>query len=308
MPPIRWLEIFRHFLPHYVEAFHLLTLRNPRLAINSSAGGESILAPALHFLNYPLHMRPAEIRALDSYTLSGWYYKPKGAWITAEVITATGAVVDSRLERRGSPDIQQGSRDPDASNQRFLFFTRCSDDCVLQLRTPENETIQKTLAELRKAPIGFPFGEGHVHIDSTDFQPDPKYTRSPFHRLCAQIRDAVGVYYSWAFLPVLMIGFVIFFFSALAYGKRAIWNVCFIMAFACWGMMLSLATLLVLISSTSWFALFPYYLAPAYFMMVAAAVLSIAAWLQLALDRPGEGRFSRGAGMKSLPNSSLRTL
>jgi hypothetical protein len=184
-------------------------------------------------------------------------------------------------ERRGSPDIQQGSKDHDASNQRFLLFTRCSDDCVLQLQTPEGETIQKTLGELRKAPIGFDFGTGHVHVDSTDFQPDPEYTPSKFDRLCGHIRNAVMISYSWVFLPILAIGFIAFLVSALVYWKRAVWNICFVMALVCWGLAYMRTTLLLLIDSSSFPAFNPFYLAPAYFMLVSGAVLSIAALLQL---------------------------
>jgi hypothetical protein len=281
MPPINWTEVVRRMLPRYIDAFQLLILRDPPRFIYMSAGTEDILAPAVRFLNYPLYTRPAEIPVRDIYTLSGWYYKPKGAWITAEVRTPKGAVMDAHFDRRGSPDIQQGSKDPDASDQRFSLFTRCNDDCVLQLRTPEGETLQKTLAELRKAPIDFDFGKGHFHIDSSDFQPDPEYTPSPFDRLCDNIRNAVMIAYNWVFLPILTIGLIAFLVSTLVFWKRTIWNVCFVMALVCWGLAFERTTLLLLIDSSSFPALFANYLAPAYFMLVSGAVLSIAALLQL---------------------------
>jgi hypothetical protein len=152
---------------------------------------------------------------------------------------------------------------------------------VLQLQTPEGETIQKTLRELRKVPIGFDFGMGHVHVESTDFQPDPEYTPSQFDRLCGGIRAASMVLYNWVFWPILAIGIVVFIISALAYWKHAIWNVCFMMALVCWGLAYVRTTLLLLIDSSTFSALHPFYLAPAYFMLVSGAVLSIAAFVQL---------------------------
>jgi hypothetical protein len=281
MPHTNWPDVIRRMLPRYTDAFQLLILRDQPLFLNMSAGTEDILAPAVRFLNYPLYTRPAEIPMRDIYTLSGWYYKPKGEWITAEVRTPKGTVMDAHFDRRGSPDIQQGSKDPDASDQRFSLFTRCNDDCVLQLRTPEGDTLQKTLAELRKAPIDFDLGKGHLHIDNSDFQPDPEYTPSPFDRLCGNIRKAVMIAYNWVFWPILTIGLIAFLVSALVFWKRTIWNVCFVMALVCWGLAFERTTLLLLIDSSSFPALFVSYLAPAYFMLVSGAVLSISALLQL---------------------------
>jgi hypothetical protein len=286
MPPIRWPDIIRRMLPRYVDAFHLLILRNPPMHLNISHGSENALARALRFLNYPLHMSSAEIPTIDSYTLSGWYYAPKGAWITAEIRTPTGAVVSSRLERLGSPDIAQHFKDPDASNQRFSLFTRCSDACALILRTPEGVTIQKIFAELRKTPIVFNLDNGQFYIDKTDFQPDPEYTPTLFDRLCGDIRKAVMVSYSWIFLPILAIGLIAFLASILVFWRKAMWNVCFVMALVCWGLAFERTTLLILIASSSFPALLHSYLAPAYFMLVSGAVLSIAALLQL--FQPGQ--------------------
>lgn len=281
MPPISWPDVIRRLLPRYIDAVHLLILSNPPLQFNMSAGTENSLAHVLRFLNYPLHTKPSESSTSDIYTLAGWYYKAKDAWIIAEVRTATGAVVDSKFERRGSPDIQRAFKDPDASGQRFLLSTRCSDDCVLRLRTRDGETIEKSFAELRKTPIGFDLGDGHVFIDVADFQPDPKYTPSRFDGLCAQIRKAVMVSYSWFFQPILAAGLIAFFYSALVFWKTAIWNVCFVMALVCWGLVYERTTLLLLIDATSFPAVQAFYLAPAYYLLVSGAVLSMAAWYQL---------------------------
>jgi hypothetical protein len=281
MPPIRWPDIIRRMLPRYVDAFHLLILRNPPLHLNMSNGSEIALARDLRFLNYPLHTRSAEIPTIDRYTLEGWYYASKGAWIAAEVRTPTGTVVSSRFERLGSPDIAQYFKDPDASNQRFSLFTRCSDACVLILQTPKGVTIEKTFAELQKTPIVFNFDNGQFYTDRTDREPDPEYALSLFDRLCGQIRNVVAMSYSLIFLPILAIGLVAFLVSALVFWKRAIWNVCFIMSFVCWALVFERTTLLILIDSSSFPALKDFYFAPAYFMLISGAVLSITALLQL---------------------------
>ena len=281
MPPVSWPDVIRRLLPRYVDAFHLLILSNPPLQLNMSVGTEAHLAPVLRFLNYPLHTSSAESLAYNIYTLAGWYYEAKDAWIMAEARTPTGTVARSQLDRRGSPDIQQAFQDPAAGNQRFVLSVYCNDDCVLQLQTPEGEAIQKTLAELRKTPIDFYLGKGHVHIESTDYQPNPEYTPSRVDRLCGHIRNAVMISYSWVFQPILAIGFIAFLVSAFVFWRRAIWNVCFVMALVCWGLAYERTTILLLIDSTSFRALQAAYLGPAYFLLISGAVLSIAAWFQL---------------------------
>ena len=52
------------------------------------------------------------------------------------------------------------------------------------------------------------------------------------------------------------------------------------MALVCWGLVFSRTALLLLIDVTSFPALNGGYLAPAYYLLVAAAVLSITAWAQ----------------------------
>jgi hypothetical protein len=282
MPPINRPDVIRRLLLRSVDAFHLLVMSNPPLQLNMSGGTESNMATALRFLNYPLHTRSAESSALHNYTLLGWYYKAKDARITAEIRTPTGTLIDSQFEWLRSPDIQQGFQDLEAGNQRFMLSVYCNDDCVLQFQTPEGETIRSTFAELRKPPIDFHLGKGRVHIDITNFQPIPEYTPSRFDRLCGYIRNDVLTSYNWVFRPILAIGLIAFLVSALIFWKRAIWNICFVMALVCWELACGLTTLILLIDSTSFPALRPSYLAPTYFMLVSGAVLSIAAWFQLA--------------------------
>ena len=281
MPPISWPDVIRRLLPRYVDAFQLLILSKPSLELNMSVGTEAQLAPVLRFLNYPLHTSSAESLPSNIYTFSGWYYKAKDAWITAEARTPTGTVRGYQLERRGSPDVQQVFQDPAAGNQRFVLSVYCNDDCLLQLRTPDGEAIQSALAELRKTPIDLYLGKGRVHIESTDYQPNPEYTPSRFDGLCGHIRRTVMISYSWVFQLILAIGFIAFLVSAFVYWKRAIWNVCFVMTLVCWGLAYERTTLLLLIDSTSFPALHPNYLAPTYFLLISGAVLSIAAWFQL---------------------------
>jgi hypothetical protein len=284
MPPIDWSDVVRRMLSRYVDAFHLLVLVNPPLNLNVSAGSASALAPALRFLNDPLYTRSAEKPGIDTYTISGWYNNRKADWITADVKTSSGKAVGFQFDRLASPDVQLNSKEPGARNQHFLLSTRCNDGCVAHFRAPEGDIIQLTLRDFRTAPFEIWLGKGKFHVERTSYQPDPDYARSRLDEFCRQIRDLVMTYYSWLFLPILTIGVISFLVSGLRYWRKAVWNVCFLMALVGWGLAFERTTLLLLIDSSSFPALNPFYLSPAYFMLVSGAVFSIAALLQLASD------------------------
>jgi hypothetical protein len=280
MPPISWPDIWQLLPPRSAYAFNLLLLRNPPLQPNPSSGGGELLEPALRFLNYPLYARSSDVSSGDTYALSGWYLKSGRDWISVEVTSPTKAPVSVQFVRHPSPDIQTGLKDPLASDQRFTFQTRCSDDCTLVLRDPTGEVVQKKLAEFRKAPVDVDLGKGHLHVDSALVLSDAQYAATALDRICAWLRIAILSFYSWLFLPILALSLVAFVASAITFRGRAAFNVCFVVALACWGLVLSRTTLLLLIDITSFPTLFGFYLAPAYYLLVGAAVLSIAAWAQ----------------------------
>ena len=284
MPPISWPDVWKRLLPRSIDAFNLLLLRNPAPQLDPSSGGEELLQPALRFLNYPLHTRSLDVPSEDTYVLSGWYHKSGSDWISAEMMSPKGATVSFHFDRRASPDIQKGL-DPLASDQRFVFQARCSDDCTLVLRAPTGEVVEKRLGDYRKAPMDIDLGKGRVHVDSTIVVSDPQYAATELDRICAWLRSAILAYYGGLFLPILALGLVALIASAFTLQGRAAFNVCFVMALACWGLVLSRTALLVLIDITSFRALWSGYLAPAYYLLVAAAVLSIAAWTQRGSDR-----------------------
>jgi hypothetical protein len=284
MPPITWPDVWKRLLPRSIDAFNLLLLRNPAPQLDPSIGGEELLQSALRFLNYPLRTRSLDVPSEDTYMLSGGYLNSGSDWISAEMVSPKGATVSFHFDRRASPDIQKGL-DPLASDQRFMLQTRCSDDCTLVLRAPTGEVVEKRLGDYRKAPIDIDLGTGRVHVDSAIVVSDPQYAATKLDRICAWLRIAILAYYCDLFLPILALGLVALIASAFTLRGQAAFNVCFVMAVACWGLVLSRTALLLLIDITSFRALFSLYLAPAYYLLVAAAVLSIAVWTQLGSNR-----------------------
>ena len=282
MNPVDWRDVLE-LLPKYsVVAFNTLLFMNPPLHINGSGSNEASLGPRLRFLNYPMHTRSTEA-ALTSYSLSGWYHRSGRDWVSVAVQDAQGATVASRLDRRASPDLPPGLKDPDAAFQRFVLTTTCRDECVIRFENPEGGKVQKSLGDFRNGAIGFPVGDGHVHVDVTTFQEDPAYTVYRSDRLAERIRLAVLRYYQYFFLPILALAAIAFVIATTLFWRTAIWNACYALALVSLGYTAARMGLLVIMGSTMSTSLHvnPYYGAPAFFHLVCAAIFSIAAALQL---------------------------
>ena len=282
MPPVRWPDVLRRMLPLYTVAFHdLLTVPNNRSIYDQYSVPSSDIAQAraLRFLNYPLYSPPKASSIL--LALGGWYYcKTKDDWITVEIRTPTGEAASFNFERQSSPDVAEYFGDSKASTQRFSLNTqdpRCNVGCKLILRNYEGTMVEMDFAELH--PMGLKLDKGQVQIERVDFTPNPEYALSRFDFFCHQLRSTIITYYNLVFLPVFAVGLIAFLVATILYCKRAMLNVCFVLAVVSVVLLLIYISLIVLIDTTS-FPAFGY-LTPCYFLMVSAAVLFIAALLQL---------------------------
>jgi hypothetical protein len=281
MPAVSWEQIWERLPTYFGPALNLLLFRDPPLHVAGSAGDEDTLAPLLRFLNYPLHEKSPNSSA-GTYKLSGWYYKQGNDWFSPTVKQADGSFAMLGFGRVGSPDIQSITKDPAASHQRFTLQIRCNDDCMLQFEAQDGSKVEKKLAEFRQ-PLGFMIGSAQLHIDGTSVQPNPQYPEFRTEKLARSIREFVLKNYQFVFIPLLALGVIGFLTASLFHWKRALWNVCYILALVSFGFVCSRIGLLVVmgVTSNSPVILTPFYAAPVYYHLVSAVVFSIAAALQL---------------------------
>jgi len=283
MAPWTWAQLADLMPQRYLDALDLLLFQNPPLQFNPSSGTEDDLEAGLRFLNYPRHTGSSQIPPrLAKYTLNGWYYSAGSDWFTISVRAANGSLADVHVDRNPSPDIAEGAKDPEASDQRFRIRVPCSDDCVLQVRTLEGEEFETTLGALGTGLIAFKLGKAHFQIESTTARaPYDPLLPTAADRFTERIRVAIVSHYEFVFIPTLILGVIAFLAATVFHWRKATWNVCYMFALAFWLLVFSRATLLILIAVTSFPALGHAYFAPAYFMAIAGAVFSLAAWLQL---------------------------
>jgi hypothetical protein len=264
------------------RAAQMLPLINPPLHIMASHGTEAYDAPALRFLNYPVFTKSPEwVTSPTKYRLSAWYYRVGRDWIAASVKNADGTLAQMQMSRIPSPDLQIAFKDPDASQQRFVLETTCVDQCVLVVETPEGQKVEKTLGQVRAGATDIALGGGAIHVDTTEVASDP-FSPTKIEKFSNRLRVAILSHYFLLSIPTLIAGLLGFFIATVLYWRVAMLDVCYVMAAASWLLVFVRTSLLILIDVTSFPALDPLYLSPAYFLLMSGAVLSCAALFNLA--------------------------
>ena len=291
MPPMSPQQLAESLWHHSAEALNLLFLLDHSFDPGASDGSKESLASALRFLHYPMHTRPAGLsREPLPYVISGWYYFSGAEWISIAVTRADGSAAETRLDRKDSPDIANHFNDSLALRQRYVLSVDCDDECVLELRNPDGDTVSKTFAELQDGQTHFAVGTGMFHIDQLLSFANMSYDLTRADMAAQRIRVAIFQAYKYLLVPVLLLGALAFIIATIVYPSSAFGNICYLMALVSWLLVLSRVGLLLLIAATALPALSVHYMAPAYFMLVSGAVYSGAALLQLQREGPRRAR------------------
>lgn len=283
IPHVRWSQL-ANVPASFAHAIDLLLMLHPPLYINDSIGTEERLALQLRFLNYPLHTPSPDAGAMSLVSLLGWYYQAGNEWVNPQVKTAKGDLAEFRFTRMESPDIAGHFNNTEASRQRFALSMRCGGDCVLQLTGSDGAKIESKLSELR-AGSQLDFGQGHFHVDTADVQIDPAYVQRLSEKFANRLRTMIVLAYNVLFLPVLILGIAAFVAASVMYWRLIAFNACYVLALATWTALICRVTLMVLVDVTWFPAFYGPYLTTAYYMLVCAPVLSIAA-LRLIVRQP----------------------
>jgi hypothetical protein len=282
MPPISLQQLAAGLRQNCLRAIDLLFALDLSGDPSESSGSADAMNSSLRFLNYPLHTESVDaIAATARYKIGGWYYRSGNEWVEISVTRADGSAANAQIERKRSPDIANHFHDDLASLQRYAINVECNGHCVLRAQAPDGSHIEKAFADLAKAPLGIAIGPGTLYVDGADSGDDAQYKLTRADEVARRIRHAVVEDYKYPFLPMLVLGVIAFAASTLLYRRAALGNVCYVIALVAWMLAVTRATLLLLITATSFNALHVLYMAPAYFMLVAGAMFSCASWLQL---------------------------
>src|SRR5205085_577628 len=119
MPPVTWNQLAGLPYDSVLAVGMILSASQQSVDGAASLAIPEQLADDLRFLRYPIIMPPEEIGE-SPFTISGWYRKLGGGWITTDIVD-NGQLVSHRFDRAASPDIAAFFKDPTAEKQRFVL-------------------------------------------------------------------------------------------------------------------------------------------------------------------------------------------
>ncbi|MEA2879160.1 MAG: hypothetical protein QOF14_4356 [Hyphomicrobiales bacterium] len=283
MPPVTWEHVRSETWIDIKRGIKVLSMFEMPGPVNGSSGEVDQIAYWLQFLNYPRYQPQTGEVVAGTYVMSGWYMKKDtGDWITVTVKFPSGRSAYSSVDRQFSPDLAPGA------SQRFTIRTRCNDQCTIRIEAKDGSFIERPLAEIKSAPIGWPFGpEGHAHVDDTRVQSDTIATTMLSDLLADRYRLRILKYYNYFFFPLMCLGILAFAFATLRHWRVVAFNVCYTLALASWGLVAARAGLLTImaITSISPAVIQPLYASPAFFLLVTGTVFSLVALIQLSWRR-----------------------
>jgi hypothetical protein len=280
MPPVIWSDVMGRLWVGFVRAFDLITAKQLPLYLHDSAGTERQLADALRFLNTPYHVPPKQ--DMTPYSIKGWFHKAGDEWFSVVAKNVEGLPQDMDFDRLASEELKAITKDPAANNQRFRLNLRCDDACVLTFTTRDGTQLAKSLGELLKQGLfGYRVSGSLLVIESIDKLGSPFASETRIERVSGRIRTALVSYYYFVYLPLLALGVLAFLAATVIHPRQAAFKISYQLAFVCWSLLFLRVIVLSLIEATSFPALQIFYIAPAYFVAIAAAVLSIVALLDL---------------------------
>lgn len=235
------------------------------LASGYSRNLQSLLGNrAYSFLGRPYIVgeKPNEASELK---VNGWYYSREGRWVA---LRCGNEVFE--LVRRASPDLAAVFFDDSAVMSRFQLATVSSETCAfVDSEFSEAEIIHQLTNDDDGKTFDVP--GGRLHIDSIISDDGKEWKRVSWLAL----KKTLGTVSSYIFPIVLLCGIISLFLAIiLAVQKRRQFSVMLWLSMACWTAYGSRVFLLTLVDVTSFPALHPGYLGPAYAMMPTASLLS----------------------------------
>jgi hypothetical protein len=238
-----------------------------------STGTQTSRSIAARFLNNP------PLTASDGtfiFTMWGWYSLRGNEWFSPSLRDNSGATAPQVFQRLPSPDLVTAFRDPHADFQRFRVIAECSPSCTFGVDGADGSHLDIRVSDLLNGARHFSVGSGALHLDGLSNDQFQIESMEGHLQWATRTWSVARRAYSLAWNPVLSLGFLAFLSSfVIAVVKRHV-DVLFALALCLWTLVAARVALLVLVHTTSFPAITPLYMLPAYYLSAVASVLSIA--------------------------------
>jgi hypothetical protein len=231
-------------------------------------------AQYLDFLHEPYVDPPIQ----RSYQLivRGWYRDTESPdWPVFKVYAEQGLDIQASTTRLASPDLQQHFSDTTADRNRFEISFLCPNICVVAALGAQHRQLRITVDH--DGPTSAISGSAVLYVDSVTAA-NARQIANPAQNLAARARLWLVRIYT-VLIPVLSIAGVFAVMAAIWHAIR--WrtlDVVLLTALAAWTLVVTRIVLLALIEVSSFPAANMLYAAPAAYLVVIAAILSIVAF------------------------------
>jgi hypothetical protein len=251
----------------------IIFLHPPLPAIEQKPSIRSRDAEYLDFLHEPYVDPP--IQRSYQMIVRGWYRDTESPdWPIFKAYAEQGLEIQSSSTRLASPDLQQHFSDPTADRNRFQISFLCPNICVVAALSAQHRELRMTVDH--DGPMSVISGSAVLYVDSIA-DTNASQIINPAQNLAARARLWLVRIYA-ILIPVLSIAGVFAAMAAIWHAiKRRTLDVVLLTALAAWTLIVTRIMLLALIEVSSFPAANMLYAAPAAYLAVIAAILSIVA-------------------------------
>lgn len=232
-------------------------------------GPENTFNRAVSVLNQPAHFPMIGISS--DIEVAGWYHqKGKGNdWFTLKVSDDYNQDISASLTRIESSDLVSTFNDKEATHQRFIIKSRCSDGCKLTFLStvgdafilPIENNQQYILKDNRTLAFDY-INIGKASKDNIRFN------------FSLTIRKAIFQIYNQLMPTLIIIGLLAFITSVFLAFKKSQYSIIFAIALACWISIVTRSAILVLVDISSFPAATVPYMQPIFAFSLIASILS----------------------------------
>jgi hypothetical protein len=223
------------------------------------------------FLNKP---RVKTVQANREVGMVGWYYDSQSiAWPAFKAYNQEGQEIPSIAARQVSPDLQRHFSDDRAGDNRFLVMFRSPDACAITAQAPDGLDLRVVIDP--QQGLYDAAGSAQINIDAVRDSAGGVVNSS--EKLAGSVSfNLIGLYEGLVpfLLPVGLIATVAA--SWRAFSARA-FPAMLLMALAAWILAASRIVLLALINTSAFPSVTIHYSAPANYLAIVAACLSLTA-------------------------------
>jgi hypothetical protein len=254
----------------------------------ASTGSEAEIESALRFLGRP----PSAPRVGSALRLGGWFDGAPNQWFRARVVSAAGVVTKAAVRRVAAAPAHGAPAGALARRGRFLLVSAGDATSTLEIRSRHGVTARVSLAELLDGRHELDVGRATLHIDEVEIGARGAGSRERL-AVAARAVAALVACYRVVTPALLGLGSVAAVVALVAAWRRRRWDAALVLALAIWSSVGARLAILVLIDLTLFPGLIWHYLAPAQYLALVAALLSLRS--AVVQWRAGPGRGARGA-------------